>query len=466
MPFGDWEDFDACVTDMMQEQDYDENTAERVCGALQERLKEAEEDAKEFQQIIQEEMEAEEGNVNDLLDSIENAGSVISDGVLEMVSAVSNPAQPSEWVMMKSENSNYDWKSTSPLLLDNNDSKEDDGEDLRVGVAPALVPNEVDKDGDVVPATSIRKMAHSFLKEDGGIDEEHNLIEGKGEVVESWLLKEDRSFEMPDGEEKEYPAGTWMLGIEFVPETWEKIQSGELSGLSIYGKSQHIELKSEDGGDGELYNCECLDCGYTLKTDEHCKNLSCPECGGDMRREERPGDGEKVQSIKPISDKSNNNDDTMSEEDMKQIKEQLNKQEEKYEELKSKMSEISETLTDIKDTSEESEEVNEEEKQEIENMTDAIDWLENNAPEELVDMVVDAVRSAEDMEESEDNDDEGKDEEDTASDEDVEPEEKSADPVEKGHDGEGVRKSRQETSKQSKGIDFKEVYDKRTGGES
>ena len=434
MPFADWEDFDACVTDMQNSQNYDEETAERVCGALQERLKEADEDAEQFQQIIQEEMEAEEGNIDQLLDSIENAGSIISDGVLEMVSAVSNPAQPSEWVMMKSEDSDYDWKSTSPLLVDN-DSKEDgDGEDLRIATAPALVPNTVDQDGDVVPATYIRKMAHNFLKDDGGIDEEHNLIEGKGEVVESWLLKEDRTFEMPDGEEKEYPAGTWMLGIEFVPEMWEKIQNGELSGLSIYGKSQHIELKSSD-------------------------SFECPSCGEDLEK-----DGEKVQSIKPISDKSNNNDDIMSEEDINEIREQLNKQEEKYDELKATISEISETLTDIKDTSEE---VDEEEKQEIEDMADAIDWLENNAPEEIVDIVMDEIENSADEEESEETDEEKNGEEET-SENDGEPSEKSADddPVEKGHDGEGVRETRQETSKQSKGRNFEEVYRNRTGGES
>lgn len=39
------------------------------------------------------------------------------------------------------------------------------------------------------------------------------------------------------------------------------------------------------------YTCECIECGHTIETDEHCNTLSCPECDGDMRRAERPGPG-------------------------------------------------------------------------------------------------------------------------------------------------------------------------------
>jgi hypothetical protein len=40
-----------------------------------------------------------------------------------------------------------------------------------------------------------------------------------------------------------------------------------------------------------IYNCECLDCGYQMETEEHCYDLRCPLCGGPMRRLERPGPG-------------------------------------------------------------------------------------------------------------------------------------------------------------------------------
>jgi len=42
-PFGPWESFEGCVTQMQDEQGYDEETAEQVCGSLQAELKQGEE---------------------------------------------------------------------------------------------------------------------------------------------------------------------------------------------------------------------------------------------------------------------------------------------------------------------------------------------------------------------------------------------------------------------------------------
>lgn len=44
----------------------------------------------------------------------------------------------------------------------------------------------------------------------------------------------------------------------------------------------------------EEWVCECLECGHTLKTKEHCIDLKCPKCGGKMRRKERPGIGKSL----------------------------------------------------------------------------------------------------------------------------------------------------------------------------
>ena len=40
------------------------------------------------------------------------------------------------------------------------------------------------------------------------------------------------------------------------------------------------------------YDCECIKCGYVVKSEEHCNKLKCPKCGGQMRRKERPGPGQ------------------------------------------------------------------------------------------------------------------------------------------------------------------------------
>lgn len=44
------------------------------------------------------------------------------------------------------------------------------------------------------------------------------------------------------------------------------------------------------------YECECIKCGHVMKSEQHCKDLKCSECGGQMRRKERPGPGQESQS--------------------------------------------------------------------------------------------------------------------------------------------------------------------------
>jgi len=43
----------------------------------------------------------------------------------------------------------------------------------------------------------------------------------------------------------------------------------------------------------EMFNCECIECGYKMQTVVHCKNIKCPKCGGQMRRSSRPGPGQQ-----------------------------------------------------------------------------------------------------------------------------------------------------------------------------
>lgn len=37
--------------------------------------------------------------------------------------------------------------------------------------------------------------------------------------------------------------------------------------------------------------CECLKCGNMMTSEEHCRDIKCSKCGGEMRRAERPGVG-------------------------------------------------------------------------------------------------------------------------------------------------------------------------------
>lgn len=49
----------------------------------------------------------------------------------------------------------------------------------------------------------------------------------------------------------------------------------------------------------EQFNCECIECGHKMTSEQHCSELKCPKCGGQMRRAGRPGPGrDRGESIK------------------------------------------------------------------------------------------------------------------------------------------------------------------------
>lgn len=191
-------------------------------------------------QSLKEEEKSDLGNVAELREAIENGAGLIADVGVDLVSGVDVPAVDSKWVMTKSADAadGHDYRAQSPILL----AKADDG-DKRLSYAAAMIPREPDKEGDVVATPTVEKAAHGFLKGDGGVDTDHSLIDGEGEVVESWVLKQDRAFDLPGGESETYAAGTWMVGIEWGKDAWERIKDGELTGLSIYGKAEHVPIE-------------------------------------------------------------------------------------------------------------------------------------------------------------------------------------------------------------------------------
>jgi hypothetical protein len=137
-------------------------------------------------------------------------------------------------------------------------ARNDDGE-KQIAYAAVLIPNQPDKQGDVIPPYVVEKTAHEYMSEYRKMDSDHDLEDGAGTPVESWILKEETSFETPDGESVTYPAGTWVVGKRFVDDEWNRVQSGELSGFSIYGAGTPIPVddlvdtvdrRAKAGGDG------------------------------------------------------------------------------------------------------------------------------------------------------------------------------------------------------------------------
>lgn len=265
-PGYDFDSFDGCVTAMSDEVD----DPEAFCNWLEEEGKDALSDP-----------EAQE---------------VLSTLEVEFVSAVDTPAQDSEWLIAKDaegpDGETHRWQSEATLYVSKSESRKDD-DVKQVAFAPVLIPKEADKQGDVIPAPAIEDAAHMYLSEYRRVDSDHDLRDGKGTPVESWTLKQDTTFEMPDGtESREYPAGTWVMGIKFSDKTWEKVVSGDLNGLSIYGGAKPVDVDALLGkGNGHTTKSEADDAGEpadddTDSSDHDNQNMSDGDDPGDSGTDE------------------------------------------------------------------------------------------------------------------------------------------------------------------------------------
>lgn len=103
-------------------------------------------------------------------------------------------------------------------------------------------PNVKDGDGDWADAQTIRQAAHDFLMKgaNANIDENHNEKPTGATVVESSINEK----------------GAWEVAIKMDPtsETFQKVQKGELKGLSMgaYCQKSNEEPESGKPEDGEM----------------------------------------------------------------------------------------------------------------------------------------------------------------------------------------------------------------------
>jgi len=82
-------------------------------------------------------------------------------------------------------------------------------------------------------------------------------------------------------------------GIIFsgVPGTGKTMSGKVIMNSVVRPRGNRNPRRNSDTGD---YECECLSCGHTLSSNEHCRDNPCPKCGGEMRRIDRPGIGKSL----------------------------------------------------------------------------------------------------------------------------------------------------------------------------
>jgi len=138
------------------------------------------------------------------------------------------------------------------IALSNVKLSQVDGE-RRMLYGAALVPDKkivrYDKDTNeeyliYFPKETIYACAHLFLKKhlQNAHSLEHEVPIDGCVVVESWLI-ENPEHDKAKHFGMDLPAGTWMLGVHVEDDgIWEQVQSGAITGYSIEGRFDHLEV--------------------------------------------------------------------------------------------------------------------------------------------------------------------------------------------------------------------------------
>jgi len=371
----------------------------------------------EVAETIMEEAQSDEGNPENLLQSIKNgAKSLMTDIGLETVSWVENPSQDSMFVMMK--NSDNKVRKTTGIY------KEPE-EDWKVAYGPVMRPNDIDKDGDVAPTTDIRKAAHEFIAEGrvNQFDTDHDLNTGKGTLVESWILKEDKKYELPNGETEVIEKGSWMVGVKPDQKVKERIENGEITGWSIFGQADQINLKNQPNFKTEQNNAfkQGQDTMSENQEQDNGEELSMKDVHSEVT-ELKSEFKQFMESPDPTTVKSKD--------DLVKTLENLEKEDETV---------LVELGKEVEITSKEPE---------MEDVSDLMDYLEDNLMEENFSMLMDAVRGPSENEEQEQVEEE--------TDEDMEEEDEEKTAKHKANNSQGVGTG-EEVSKGSNQISYKDL---------
>lgn len=120
-----------------------------------------------------------------------------------------------------------------------------------------------------------------------------NAVKGVSSLVNPKVIEElcDGSIPLPSNKEellKELSVGSIEEIVDdgkipyIVPSNYdigEKREDEE--GITVKGEFEAAKN----------FNCECIECGWKVIGEEHCADIECEKCGGEMRRIERPGPG-------------------------------------------------------------------------------------------------------------------------------------------------------------------------------
>ncbi|MBJ8153961.1 XkdF-like putative serine protease domain-containing protein [Bacillus cereus] len=154
---------------------------------------------------------------------------------ISYISLVTKGANGRQFAIMKSESAKQPNISKQVPILKTEEEKQ-----LVTGVV--YEPDVEDSHGDKMTAEEIEKAAYTFMENYQHIDKQHDEIAGKGTVVENWIAKSDMTVG-----EQEVQAGTWLMTVRVDDaDTWEEIKKGEVTGFSMGGFGERVEIAKTD----------------------------------------------------------------------------------------------------------------------------------------------------------------------------------------------------------------------------
>ena len=104
-------------------------------------------------------------------------------------------------------------------------------------LAPALVPEERDLQGDIISAEVIEQTAHDYMQESQTVGLMHKAVAQGVVLVESYLARCDMEIEgVP------VTKGTWLTGYRiYNQELRAAILNGTFTGISIGGEGVRVD---------------------------------------------------------------------------------------------------------------------------------------------------------------------------------------------------------------------------------
>ncbi|TBX48067.1 XkdF-like putative serine protease domain-containing protein [Bacillus thuringiensis] len=154
---------------------------------------------------------------------------------ISYISLVTKGANGRQFAIMKSATDKQPNISKQVPILKTEEEKQ-----LVTGVV--YEPDVEDSHGDTMTAEEIEKAAYTFMENYQHIDKQHDEIAGKGTVVENWIAKSDMTVG-----EQEVKAGTWLMTVRVDDtDTWEEIKKGDVTGFSMGGFGERVEIAKTD----------------------------------------------------------------------------------------------------------------------------------------------------------------------------------------------------------------------------